>query len=103
MNENKNVSAQSCLIDKTEKRSGNKFSIAPLDRADHQACIINIATDRLAPDTTNPEKMVDIGKQQMESFERIWPIWFVAALSNQLLTMPISKKHSKLELKLSTT
>jgi len=37
---------------------------------------VNIVTGRIAPSTVNVDKSVEIGKAQLEMFEKDWPAGF---------------------------
>lgn len=66
--------------------------INPLDPTDHPDDIINIVTGRKGPKTVNAPRAVEIGKAQMQSFERSWPEVFNAPLSKEVVTMAVTRK-----------
>ena len=66
--------------------------INPLDPTDHPDDIINIVTGRKGPKTVNAPRAVEIGKAQMQSFERSWPEVFNAPLSKEELLYGCDQK-----------
>jgi len=47
--------------------------IAPLDPRSHPADLVNVVTSRVAPETVNAHGAVNIGNEQLVSFEKSWP------------------------------
>ncbi|XP_078661436.1 uncharacterized protein LOC144905583 [Branchiostoma floridae x Branchiostoma belcheri] len=69
--------------------------IDPLDPTGHPAGLINVVTGQIAPETVNAHDAVDIGNDQLVSFEKSWPGGFNASLSKLVVTMAAKRKSVK--------
>ena len=56
--------------DRQKIRNKLQMSTDSLDPTDHSDEIVNIVTGRIAPSTVNVDKSVEIGKAQLEMFEK---------------------------------
>ena len=55
--------------------------------------ILNIVTGRISPDEVNVDRTLNIGEMTMKTFELYWPTDFNAAISKEVKTMQMMKKH----------
>ena len=66
--------------------------VDPLNTKDHPDGILHIVSGRISPDSVNVDDAVNIGRKQMTAYERSWPESFNGPLSNNVVTMTVSKK-----------
>lgn len=70
--------------------------IDPIQEDQYPNKLVNIVTGQVLSDVIiNVDKAVDIGKQQMEKFEKSWPKGFHDSLHKSVKTMASAKKHIK--------
>ena len=55
--------------------------------------ILNIVNGRISPDAVNVDRAPIIGETTMKTFELYLPTDFNAAISNEVKTMQLMKKH----------
>ena len=65
---------------------------------------MNIVTGRITPSTAvNVDKSVEIGKAQLEMFEKDWPAGLQHTYFKKIVTTEVSKKSVRLGTKMSMT
>ena len=67
-------------------------SIDPMDPEKQPANIVNVVNGRIAPESVNVDRAVEIGAQQMGEFERKLPGGFYDTISKKVQTMAVMKK-----------
>ena len=55
--------------------------------------ILNIVNGRISPDEVNVDRALKISETTMKTFELYWPTDFNAAVSKEVKTMQLTKKH----------
>ena len=69
--------------------------IDPLNPDDHPPELVNIVLGKIAQDTVNVDKAVEIGSTQMKDFEHGWPKTFNEKISRSVITQAESRKGIK--------
>ena len=85
--------------DKADRESIRKKlqeCIDPLNPEIHPPEIVNIAIGKIAQDTVNVDKAVELGAKQMKDFENGWPNNFNNKLSRVVKTQAESRKYIKI-------
>ena len=78
--------------DRQNIRRKLEMSMDPLDPTDHPDEIVNIVSGRMAPNSVNVDKAVEIGKAQMVHFEESWPSGFNTPIPQSIVTMAVAEK-----------
>ena len=86
---------QTDAADRQHIREKLGISIDPLQPNGHPKGLINIVTGKVAPESVNVDRSVQIGTQQMREYEASWPDGFHKPLAKQVITISASRKHIK--------
>ena len=82
-------------LDRDSIRRKLQECIDPLSPNDHPPEIVNIVLGKIAQETVNVDRAVEIGSSQMNEFEQGWPKSFHEKLSHKVTTQVDSRKYIK--------
>ena len=83
-------------VDRIKLRNMLNTCVHPLAYADHNPEeLINIFSGQISSDKVNVPRAIEIGRNEMITFDESWPDGFRETISKKVVTMNDSKKHVK--------
>ena len=83
------------MLDRDSIRRKLQECIDPMSPDHHPPELVNIVLGKVAQETVNAHRAVEIGSNQMKEFEQGWPKSFHEKLSHKVTTQVDSRKHIK--------